>query len=126
MNRNANNIDSYLAGVRDDYRPVLEGLRQVIRDVATDAVESISYGVPTFKYKGRPLAYFGAAKNHLALYGFSIDGHEEALAGFDTAKGTIRFTPAKPLPEPLVRTLLIQRKAEIEAVTSSKRKKPTT
>jgi uncharacterized protein YdhG (YjbR/CyaY superfamily) len=124
MNNGATDIDGYLAGVRDGYRPALEDLRRIIRDVAPDAAESISYGVPTFKYKGRPLAYFGAAKNHLALYGFSIDGHEEALAGFDTAKGTIRFTPARPLPEPLVRTLVSQRKAEIEAATSSKRKKP--
>jgi uncharacterized protein YdhG (YjbR/CyaY superfamily) len=123
MNNGANDVDAYLAGVPDDYRSVLEEIRELIRDVAPDAVESISYGVPTFKYRGRPLAYFGAAKNHLALYGFSVDAHKEALAGFDLAKGTIRFTPEKRLPDALVRALVGERKAEIDAA-AVRRKKP--
>jgi|GEM_PF-6778368 len=39
----------------------------MILQVAPGAEESISYGLPTFKVKKQPLAYFGAFKNHLSL-----------------------------------------------------------
>lgn len=106
-----------------DARATLEELRRTIKAMAPDAVESISYGVPTFKYQGRPLAYFGAAKNHRALYGMSADAHQDELAAYDTSKGTIRFPPGEPLPEALLKSLVSERIAEIEAAAARKRKK---
>jgi uncharacterized protein YdhG (YjbR/CyaY superfamily) len=69
MSAKQTDIDSYVAGVPDDARATLDGLRRTIQGVAPDAVESISHGMPTFKYLGRPLAYFGAWKTRCALYG---------------------------------------------------------
>jgi uncharacterized protein YdhG (YjbR/CyaY superfamily) len=82
----------------------------------------VSYGVPTFKYQGRPLIYIGAAKSHCALYGVNLDLFPDELAAYDTSKGTIRFPPGKPPPEALVQKLLTARIAEIEAVASKRKK----
>jgi uncharacterized protein YdhG (YjbR/CyaY superfamily) len=110
-----NDIDGYLATVREDKRAVLEALRRTIKAVVPEAVESVAYGVAGFKYRGRPLIYLGAAKKHCALYGVNVEAHREAVAGYDASKGTVRFAPDKPPPESLVASLLRARMAEIDA-----------
>ena len=116
-------IDQYLATVPAEARVMLEELRRTIRAVAPEAAESISYGVATFKHQGRPLAYIGAAKKHCALYGLHIGAHQDELAAYDTSKGTIRFSLGSKLPLALVKTLVSERKAEIEAAAVAKPKK---
>lgn len=112
-------IDTYLANLPHEQRDALEHLRATIRATAPDAVEAISYAIPTFKYRGRPLIYFGAAKDHCAIYGMSAEAHQDELAAFDTSKGTIRFQPAKPLPAALVEKLVKARIAEIDSAKKS-------
>ena len=125
MNAAPNDVDSYLANVPDEMRPALQTLRATIKAIAPDAVESISYGLPTFKHRGRALVYFGAWKNHCALYGLPIDEYRDELAAYDTAKGTIRFSPQEPLPAALVEKLLRSRMAQIEAARNKRRKSST-
>ena len=36
----------------------------------------------------------------------TVESYKDELKGYDTSKGTIRFTPDKPLPEALVRRLV--------------------
>jgi uncharacterized protein YdhG (YjbR/CyaY superfamily) len=111
-------IDAILADLPEDVRGALENLRLTIASAAPDAVEGIGYGVPAFKYRGRPLVSFGAAKDHCAFYVQSpavMDAHRDELAGYDTAKGTIRFAPDKPLPKRLVTKLVKARMAETDA-----------
>jgi uncharacterized protein YdhG (YjbR/CyaY superfamily) len=124
VNARPADIDAYLSGLPEDARATLEELRRMIKAVAPDAVESISYGLPAFKYRGRPLAYFGAAKNHCALYGLSPDAHPDLLAAYDTSKGTIRFPRDEPPPGALVKTLVSARIAQIDAAAAPRRKKP--
>ena len=126
MSAGADDFDAYVAGLPDDARLTLEQLRLTIRALAPDAVESFSYGLPTFKYRGRPLIYVGAAKNHCALYGIDVEGHKEELAGYDTSKGTLRFPAGRPPPDALVRSLLEARMGQIDAATERRgRKKPS-
>jgi uncharacterized protein YdhG (YjbR/CyaY superfamily) len=40
---------------------------------------------------------------------------KDRLEGFDLSKGTIRFTPDRPVPEDVLADLIRARKAEIEA-----------
>ena len=110
-------IDAYLAGLPVDQRDALEHLRGVIAAAAPDAEEGRSYGMPAFRYRGRPLVGFQAARDHLGFYPMSpalIEAHAAALAGFSTSKATIRFTPGQPLPEELVVAMVHERIAELE------------
>lgn len=108
-------IDTYLAGLSAEQRTVLERLRRTIHAAAPGAEEYLGYGLAGFKLHGRPLVYFGAWKEHCALYAASPAVQQRfaaELAGFETSKGTIRFTTAKPLPATLVRKLVRARIAE--------------
>ena len=84
--------------------------------MAPDAEEGLSYGLPAFRLKGRPLACFAAATNHCSLYPMSatvVGTLASELAAYATSKGTIRFTPEKPLPSALVRKIIKTRMAEL-------------
>jgi uncharacterized protein YdhG (YjbR/CyaY superfamily) len=97
-------------------------LRKTIRATVPNATEAISYGVPTFKYRGRPLVSYGATKSHRAFHVMSPEvmrAHAAELQRYDTGKGTIRFPASKPLPAALVRKLVKARIAEIEMSGSS-------
>jgi uncharacterized protein YdhG (YjbR/CyaY superfamily) len=119
-------IDSYLAPLPHQQRTALEKVRKTIKTAAPEAVESISYGIPTFKYRGRPLIYFGAAKKHCALYGpldSVLKAYEAELKPYDMSKGTIRFPPDKPMPASLIRKLVKAQMKAIEAGASGYKKK---
>jgi len=112
------NVDAYLARVADDgQRSALQDLRRMVREVVPDGVEAISYGMPTFKHKGRPLVGFSAAKEHLSFHTMSPDVKAalgEDLAGFSTTKEAVHFTPDRPLPRALVERAVRARIAENE------------
>jgi uncharacterized protein YdhG (YjbR/CyaY superfamily) len=115
-------IDTFLASLPEATREALEGLRRVIASAAPEAVEGIGYGVPAFKYRGRPLVSFGAGKHHCSFYVQSpavMEAHRDELEAYDTAKGTIRFVPSEPLPADLVRKLVKARIAETDAAAGS-------
>jgi uncharacterized protein YdhG (YjbR/CyaY superfamily) len=109
-------VDDYLARVAEPARATLNKVRAVIRSVAPpEATEVISYGIPTFKYKGM-LASFAAFSDHCSLFpgaGPTIEFKNE-LKNFQTSKGTIRFAPDKPLPATLLTKLVKARIAENE------------
>ncbi len=112
-------IDAYLATLPDDMRVALEHLRRTIQAAAPDAVEAISYGAPAFRYRGHPLVAFRAAKAHGSFFPMDpavILAHRDELTAFDTAKGTIRFTTAQPLPDALVTRLVRARMAAMDEV----------
>jgi uncharacterized protein YdhG (YjbR/CyaY superfamily) len=110
-------FDDYLATVPEPQRAELERIRQFVRHKVPDAEEATSYGMPAFKYRQRPLLGFRVSKNHLSVFPFSpaaVDAARGALAGFDLAKGTVRFTPDTPIPEVALEQLLAHRLREIE------------
>jgi uncharacterized protein YdhG (YjbR/CyaY superfamily) len=107
-------VDEYLNRVPEPARTTLSKVRSVIRSVAPpEATEGISYGIPTFKYKGM-LASFAAFSDHCSLFpgaGPTIEFKND-LKNYQTSKGTIRFAPNKPLPATLIKKLVKSRIAE--------------
>jgi Uncharacterized conserved protein len=113
--RKPRTIDEYFAGVSADQRIALEKLRKTIRAVAPKIEECISYGIPAFRLNGRSLVFFGAWANHCSFYPGSsstLKKFRSNLRGFQTTKGTIRFSPDNPLPITLVKKLVKARMAE--------------
>jgi uncharacterized protein YdhG (YjbR/CyaY superfamily) len=109
----AKTVDDYLAAAPKDKRVALMNLRRTIKAAAPKATEGIGYGIAGFKYRGKPLIYFGYAKTHVALYG-GFDANAPELKAYDLSKGTIRFTPDRPLPARIVTKIVKTRIAEIE------------
>ena len=111
-------IDAYLATLPDDMRQALGWLRRTLQAAAPEAVEAISYGAPALRYRDRPLVAYRAAKAHCAFYPMSpsVQGAFRAeLAGYETSKGTIRFTLARPIPKAVITGIVKARLAEIDA-----------
>ena len=119
----AKTIDDYLATVPAEQRAALERLRRQILAAAPDAQECISYGMPGFRRHG-VLVWMAAAKAHCALYPKGLTPEQQAeLAAYDISKGTIRFTPDRPLPEDLVRAIVERRVREDDEAAARKRAK---
>ena len=109
----AENIDEYLVGLSSDQRAALQRLRRQIHAAAPGAEECISYQIPAFRLGGRLLVAFGGAVSHCAFYpGSILRAFTRELRTFDTAIGTIRFQPDKPLPAALVRKVVKARIAQ--------------
>src|SRR5690554_6982129 len=110
-------IDDYLAGINPAFRPELERIRTLVSELVPEVEETISYRMPTLKYRNRALVYFTAAKKHMSLYpsSWAIEEFREQLAGFDTSEHAIRFTLDKPLPTELIRDLVMFHVREIDA-----------
>jgi uncharacterized protein YdhG (YjbR/CyaY superfamily) len=111
------NVDEYLAGVPEPARSTLNKIRAVIRAaVPPEATEAISYGMPSFRYKGA-LVGFAAFSNHCSFFPMSpavIEAFQDDLKGFQTSKGTIRFPVDRPPSAALVKKLVKARIAENE------------
>lgn len=104
-------VDDYIAAQSAEAQLRLRELRAIFRATLPEAVEVISYGLPTYKF-GAGFVYFGAAKRHCAIYGSAMHALADELRGFDTAKGTVRFPLDQPIPAELVRKLMLATVAE--------------
>jgi uncharacterized protein YdhG (YjbR/CyaY superfamily) len=104
----AKDVKEYLASVPKESRAALEKLRQTIKAAAPDAVEVISYQIPTFKLDGRMLVSYAAFSEHCSFFPGAgpIEAHQNELRSYQTSKGTIRFTPDRPLSSTLIKKLV--------------------
>jgi uncharacterized protein YdhG (YjbR/CyaY superfamily) len=119
-------IDEYLANLKPGHRKTLQKLRQTIQTAAPSAEECISYGIPAFRLNRHLLVFFGAWANHCALYPGSattLQNFRNELRNFQTSKGTIRFSPDKPLPVALVKKLVKTRIEENHDRANKKKRK---
>lgn len=105
--KQATSVDEYISDSPENVRDRLKQLRKVIKEVAPEAEEKISYGMPYYDYKGR-LAYFAYAKNHIGLYAMPsyLEGHESGIKKYRTGKATLSFPLDKELPIGLIKKLL--------------------
>jgi len=97
-------IDEYIAGFPEEIRSVLQQVRETIQQAAPEAAETISYGMPAYKFRGKPLVYFAAFKNHLGFYATPA-GHEafaEELSRYKQGKGSVQFPLNQSMPLDLI------------------------
>ncbi|MDP4116489.1 MAG: DUF1801 domain-containing protein [Bacteroidota bacterium] len=97
-------VDEYLSALPPKVKAMMKELRDTIKQAAPEAEEIISYNMPAFKFYG-VLVYFAAHKNHIGFYPGSksvIEAFKNELTGFETSKGTVRFSFDKKLPVNLI------------------------
>ena len=111
-------IDDYIAALPEDQARALSALRTSVATAAPDATEAVSYSMPAFKLGKHVLVYYAAFKDHLSLFpasGSVMDKLEAELQTYFTGKGTLQFTPEKPLPEHVIGQIVAIRREEIAA-----------
>ncbi len=106
-------IDEYIATFPAEIQVILEELRATIKTAAPDAVEKISYQMPTFFLKGN-LVHFAAFKHHIGFYPTpgAIEAYKDELSIYQGAKGSIRFPIDEPMPLQLISKIVKSRVAE--------------
>ena len=112
-------VDAYLAPLPDDVRAALERLRAVIREVAPECTERVSYGIPIFRLN-KDLVGISAQKSHCSLHTMSpplVEAMGEALSGVRVSGATIHFDPQSPLPRELVKQILRARMRELGQIS---------
>ena len=109
-------IDEYIKASPTDVQGILQSLRLTIRKAAPEAVETISYQMPTFKLNGKGLVYFAAFKNHIGFYPIpsGIEAFKKELSPYKQGKGSVQFPIDKPIPSALVRRIVRFRAKEIQ------------
>ena len=108
-------VDEYLAGLSPENRAALQKVRRAVHAAAPGAEECISYGMPALRLNGKLIAGFKAAAKYCSFHpmsGETVATLKADLAGYETSRGTIRFSARAGLPAALVRKLVKTRIAE--------------
>ena len=93
-------IDEYISSFPEQTQLALEKVRQAIHKAAPEAIETMSYGIPTFDFNGKHLVFFAGWKHHISLYPMPAgdEAFQQELAHYKKARGTIQFLLDKPIP----------------------------
>ena len=121
----ATNVEEYIALQPEPVQSALEKIRKAIKSAAPKALEVISYQIPTYKLNG-PIAAFAAFPNHCSFFTTShaiMKEFEAELKNYDTSGVTIHFQAGKPLPDKLVKKLVIAKIKENDARSIKKKSK---
>ena len=103
-----NNVDDYIHSFPGEIQELLQQIRNIIKNTVPEAMESISYGMPAYKLKGRPLVYFAGYKNHIGFYA-TPSGHSEfaeELSKYKQGKGSVQFPVTAPMPLELIEKIV--------------------
>ncbi|MCB0448053.1 MAG: DUF1801 domain-containing protein [Gelidibacter sp.] len=107
-------IEDYINSFPVEVITKLHQMYDTIKSEANNAEESMSYGMPAFKWNGKPLVYFAGYKNHIGFYA-TPTGHEAfkvELSKYKQGKGSVQFPLNEPLPEGLIRRIVAFRVEE--------------
>lgn len=99
-------VDAYIAQFPSEVKELLTIVRQTVSNVAPQALEVISYGMPTYKLKGN-LVHFAAYKNHIGFYpgpnALIKFAHE--IKHYKHSKGAVQFPLDQDLPLALIKKI---------------------
>ncbi|HPH85805.1 MAG TPA: DUF1801 domain-containing protein [Ferruginibacter sp.] len=106
-------VDLYIGSFPDTTRMKLEQLRDIIRAIAPEATEHISYQMPAYSLHG-PMVYFAGYKNHIGFYpcASGIEVFKDEFSKYKWSKGAVQFPLDKPLPVTLIKKIVSYRRKE--------------
>lgn len=113
----ATEVREYIAVQPPATRKALKRLRAALRAAAPKAVDGFSYRIPCLRIDDRPLIWYAGWNNHVSLYPMGDAIRKKfagALEGYETSKGTIRFSLDDLPPAGLVKRLVNARIAEMK------------
>lgn len=101
------NIEEYILDFPEIAQIKMQELRDIIKSVAPNCKEVISYNMPAYKQNGI-VVYFAANKNHIGFYPTpsGITTFESRLTHYKYSKGAIQFPMDQLLPKELIQDIL--------------------
>ncbi len=107
--------DEYISSFPKETQILLQEVRKTIQNAAPEAIESISYGMPAYKFNEKSLVYFAGYKNHIGFYA-TPTGHiefTEELSKYKQGKGSVQFPINEPIPLDLIAKIVKFRVSEL-------------
>lgn len=114
MNTDFKTVEEYIASFPKETQEILKKVRSMIKKNAVEAIEGISYGMPSYKLNGKPLVYFGGYKNHIGFYA-TPSGHasfQKELSHYKQGKGSVQFPLNQEIPYDLIARMVTFRVKE--------------
>lgn len=110
-----NEVDTYIAQFDGEVRTRLETIQKIVSECAPEATESIAYGMPAYKLRGKPLVYFAGYAHHIGLYALPTThvAFKNEFSAYKQGKGSVQFPLEKPLPVELIRRVVAHRVNEL-------------
>lgn len=104
------NVDQYIARFPKEIQDQLQDIRNIIRTIAPDAEEVISYNMPAYKQNGI-VVYFAGYKNHIGFYPTpsGIEAFKNEFQKYNYSKGAVQFPIDAPLPKELIERIVLFR-----------------
>lgn len=124
----AKDVDRYIENAPEEARSTLNELRAAVREAAPDSVETISYGMPFYSFKGESgfqarLCYFGLLKSAKAIAFYTrpvyLEKYMPEVEEYMTTKSALQFPLDRPIPVGLVKKLVENGIAKHEAGVGS-------
>jgi uncharacterized protein YdhG (YjbR/CyaY superfamily) len=122
MTAKPSTVEEYLATFPADVQNALRTLRAIVCDTVPDATEIIRYEMPAVMLNGHYVVHYAAWKHHIGLYPIPPmpADLEPEVAPYRSTKDTMRLPHTMPIPETLVRRILIELVKRCETATPSK------
>ena len=124
LSRSIQNLDEYIQSFPEPVQKRLVAIRKLVAKLAPEAVEKISYQMPTFYLNGN-LVHFAAFKGHIGFYPtpHGIDAFQKELSKYKNGKGSVQFPLDEPLPLELIGRMVKYRIEKNRNKVGSKLKK---
>ncbi len=104
-------VDEYIAEAAPPAQSILRALRAMILEAVPDAEETISYGVPFYKYFGEFVGFAAYSKHVSFGYGKDVlpDELESKLkkSGYRLGKGTMQIQFDQGVPKAEIKEILL-------------------
>jgi uncharacterized protein YdhG (YjbR/CyaY superfamily) len=100
-------VEEYIAAAPRAAQEKLREVRKAIREAAPDAMESISYRMPYYSYKGR-LVWFGLFRGYIGLFIRPpvLEDHKSELKMYTMTKSSLHLPLDREIPYHLVKKLV--------------------
>lgn len=100
MQSNEKTVAAFLKSLPAAEKKCLNALRKAVKKGAPGALESMTYGMPTYQTGGEMVCAFNMQKNYLCLYVDSkaLDPHRAKFKSPKAGKCCVRFTLKNPVP----------------------------
>ncbi len=116
MNKVYETFGEYINCFPEAVQVKLKLVREIIKNNAPTASESISYGMPAYKIGQKPLVYFAGYAKHIGFYA-TPTGHaqfKDELGKYKQGKGSVQFPLDQPIPYELIARIVQFRVEEKE------------
>ena len=112
-------IDDYINNQNEKARIILTELRRLIKEAVPEAIEIPNYKVPSFtlipETKPKQQLMIVAYAKYVSFYPYqrAIEHFSDELKNYGLGKGTVKFQFNEPLPEDLIKRMVVFRKNEL-------------